>query len=149
MGNTGTYSTLRDRHLSPRIKFSKLNPQEFPIMIVITQDPESKTKAIIHEIIKSDTDIQSVMNTLMNASSIMETCKEALLEDENKRRERERLRAVQQNEYEQSLNRDIQARQAAEEKINKEKEQAEVEQAMVMQKERDKDNAQSSIGKAD
>ena len=139
----------RDRHLSPRVKFSKLSPQDFPLMIVITQDPESKTKALIHEIIKSSTDVQTVMDTLLTATSIMDTCKEALLEDENQRKERERLRAAQQSEYEQSLNRDIQARQAQEEKASKEKEKADLEQAIENQKEVDKNSAESRIEQAD
>lgn len=144
-----TYVAGRDRHLSPRVKFSKLSPQDFPLMIVITQDPESKTKALIHEIIKSSTDVQTVMETLLTATSIMDTCKEALLEDENQRKERERLRAAQQSEYEQSLNRDIQARQAQEEKASKEKEKADLEQAIENQKEVDKNSAESRIEQAD
>ena len=56
------YRRGRDQHLSARVRFSRLDTQDFPIMLVITQDPESKTKAIVHEVIKSDVQLDKAIN---------------------------------------------------------------------------------------
>lgn len=133
------------RSRNTRTRVSTMEADKYPLILIITQDDESKTKPKVHEIIDSSTAPDAVVNHLMSAIQLQEAHRAVLISEECDRRDREQLRTTQRREYEQSMQRDVEAREKQkEDQLKKQAEEQEKRQQEI-QKEKDQNSANDRV----
>ena len=110
----GQFRNFREVRMGPRKTISELDVQKFPILLLITQDPDSKQLARIQHIITSETPIEEIVNKFVEIINTQETLTAQLVAEEFERNQREAFRMDQEQSYEKAKAKDEEDRKQKE-----------------------------------